>query len=244
MPAGAPRCTGNSIDGEMMSFLESRQQVAPQGIGKPLRRREDERFLTGAGKYADDMNLPGQAYAYVVRSPHAHARIARHRCRAGGRCAGCLGGPNGQRRGSGRAAADPAAAGAGEPARGAAQEPRRLAVLDRAAPGSGARQNPLCRRTGRCGHCRDIVAGDGCCRTPRGRVLPAARGHTVGGRAGAEGAARLGRARYQSLRRLRSRRQGSDRARLRRGGACRAAGDSDQPGDRRSDGVARGGRGL
>src|SRR6516164_9631860 len=59
-----------------MSFLESRQQVAPQGIGKPLRRREDHRFLTGAGKYADDMNLPGQTYAYVVRSPHAHARLA------------------------------------------------------------------------------------------------------------------------------------------------------------------------
>jgi carbon-monoxide dehydrogenase large subunit len=58
-----------------MSFLESRQQVAPQGIGKPLRRREDARFLTGAGKYADDMSLPGQVYAYVVRSPHAHARI-------------------------------------------------------------------------------------------------------------------------------------------------------------------------
>jgi len=59
-----------------MSFLDSREQVAPQGIGKPVRRREDARFLTGAGKYADDMNLPGQACAYVVRSPHAHARIA------------------------------------------------------------------------------------------------------------------------------------------------------------------------
>jgi carbon-monoxide dehydrogenase large subunit len=60
---------------EMTSFLESRQQVAPQGIGKPVRRREDARFLTGAGKYADDVNLSGQAYAYLVRSPHAHARI-------------------------------------------------------------------------------------------------------------------------------------------------------------------------
>src|SRR5215470_7991864 len=59
-----------------MSFLESRQQVAPQGIGKPVRRREDARFLTGAGNYADDVSLPGQAYAFVVRSPHAHARIA------------------------------------------------------------------------------------------------------------------------------------------------------------------------
>ncbi|MBO0735968.1 MAG: xanthine dehydrogenase family protein molybdopterin-binding subunit [Alphaproteobacteria bacterium] len=62
--------------GRSMSFLDSRQQVAPQGIGKPLRRREDARFLIGAGQYADDVNLPGQAYAYVVRSPHAHARIA------------------------------------------------------------------------------------------------------------------------------------------------------------------------
>src|SRR5215470_1733295 len=76
MPRGAPRCTATSSDGEMMSFLESRQQVAPEGIGKPLRRREDHRFLAGAGKYADDMNLPGQTYAYVVRSPHAHARLA------------------------------------------------------------------------------------------------------------------------------------------------------------------------
>src|SRR5262252_1403601 len=58
-----------------MPFLTSRRQVAPQGIGKPVRRREDARFLTGAGKYADDMSLPGQAYAYVVRSPHAHAKI-------------------------------------------------------------------------------------------------------------------------------------------------------------------------
>jgi carbon-monoxide dehydrogenase large subunit len=58
-----------------MSFLESRQQVAPRGIGKPVRRREDARFLTGAGNYADDTSLPGQAHAYVVRSPHAHARI-------------------------------------------------------------------------------------------------------------------------------------------------------------------------
>ena len=59
-----------------MSFLTSREQVAPQGIGKPVRRREDARLLTGGGHFADDMNLPGQAYAYMIRSPHAHARIA------------------------------------------------------------------------------------------------------------------------------------------------------------------------
>ena len=45
------------------------------GIGQPVRRREDRRLLTGRGRYSDDLNLPGQAYAVMVRSPHAHARI-------------------------------------------------------------------------------------------------------------------------------------------------------------------------
>jgi len=45
------------------------------GIGQPVRRREDLRFLTGNGRYSDDFTLPGQAYAVMVRSPHAHAVI-------------------------------------------------------------------------------------------------------------------------------------------------------------------------
>lgn len=45
------------------------------GIGQPVRRREDFRLLTGAGCYSDDFNCPGQAYAVMVRSPHAHAAI-------------------------------------------------------------------------------------------------------------------------------------------------------------------------
>jgi len=45
------------------------------GIGQPVRRREDLRLLTGKGRYSDDVNLPGQAYAVMVRSPHAHALI-------------------------------------------------------------------------------------------------------------------------------------------------------------------------
>src|SRR5437870_11235671 len=47
----------------------------PQTIGKPLPRKEDYRLLVGGGRYSDDINLPGQAYAVFVRSPHAHARI-------------------------------------------------------------------------------------------------------------------------------------------------------------------------
>jgi aerobic carbon-monoxide dehydrogenase large subunit len=44
-------------------------------IGQPVRRREDLRLITGNGSYADDVSLPGQAYAVMVRSPHPHARI-------------------------------------------------------------------------------------------------------------------------------------------------------------------------
>ena len=47
------------------------------GIGQPVRRVEDQRFITGNGRYTDDINQPGQAYGYVLRSPTAHARIAR-----------------------------------------------------------------------------------------------------------------------------------------------------------------------
>jgi aerobic carbon-monoxide dehydrogenase large subunit len=60
-----------------MSFLTSRTRSAPQGFGKPVPRREDGRLVTGQGCYSDDFNLPGQAYAQFVRSPHAHARILR-----------------------------------------------------------------------------------------------------------------------------------------------------------------------
>ncbi len=45
------------------------------GIGASVRRTEDLRFVRGSGKYTDDMNLLGQAYAYILRSPHAHATI-------------------------------------------------------------------------------------------------------------------------------------------------------------------------
>jgi aerobic carbon-monoxide dehydrogenase large subunit len=47
------------------------------GIGDTVRRKEDLRLVTGRGTYSDDVNLPGQVYAAVVRSPHAHARISR-----------------------------------------------------------------------------------------------------------------------------------------------------------------------
>ena len=45
------------------------------GIGASVRRKEDQRFLLGKGRYTDDINVAGQTYAVFVRSPHAHAVI-------------------------------------------------------------------------------------------------------------------------------------------------------------------------
>jgi carbon-monoxide dehydrogenase large subunit len=49
--------------------------MSATGIGAPVRRKEDGRFLTGRGTYTDDINRPGQVYAYILRSPHAHAEL-------------------------------------------------------------------------------------------------------------------------------------------------------------------------
>jgi aerobic carbon-monoxide dehydrogenase large subunit len=46
-------------------------------IGAAVRRKEDQRFITGKGRYTADISRPGQSHAYFVRSPHAHARIKR-----------------------------------------------------------------------------------------------------------------------------------------------------------------------
>ena len=46
-----------------------------EGIGARVARKEDKRFITGAGRYVDDMVLPGMRHAVFVRSPHAHADI-------------------------------------------------------------------------------------------------------------------------------------------------------------------------
>ena len=48
---------------------------AATGIGASVKRREDLRFLTGAGTYTDDLNLPGQAYGVFLRSPHPRATL-------------------------------------------------------------------------------------------------------------------------------------------------------------------------
>lgn len=51
------------------------QAAQSHKIGQPVRRREDLRLLTGKGRFSDNVNLPHQVYAAMLRSPHAHARI-------------------------------------------------------------------------------------------------------------------------------------------------------------------------
>jgi carbon-monoxide dehydrogenase large subunit len=49
--------------------------MSETGIGARMLRKEDHRFITGKGRYTDDINMPGQAHAVFVRSPYAHAEI-------------------------------------------------------------------------------------------------------------------------------------------------------------------------
>src|SRR5215210_4506070 len=56
---------------------ELKPQTTPEvgGMGHSVKRKEDPRFIRGAGQYIDDLNLPGQLWLDIVRSPYAHARI-------------------------------------------------------------------------------------------------------------------------------------------------------------------------
>src|SRR5246500_5984509 len=45
------------------------------GMGHPIKRKEDLRFIQGKGNYIDDVRLPGMVYGHMVRSPYAHARL-------------------------------------------------------------------------------------------------------------------------------------------------------------------------
>jgi carbon-monoxide dehydrogenase large subunit len=55
--------------------LENALALQKYGVGQPVRRKEDDTLVRGKGKYTDDFNLPGQAYAWIVRSSQAHGVI-------------------------------------------------------------------------------------------------------------------------------------------------------------------------
>jgi carbon-monoxide dehydrogenase large subunit len=57
------------------SSLDNAIALQKYGVGQPVRRKEDDTLVRGKGKYTDDFSLPGQAYAWIVRSSHAHGII-------------------------------------------------------------------------------------------------------------------------------------------------------------------------
>src|SRR5579863_5966775 len=57
------------------SSLENAIALQKFGVGQPVRRKEDDTLVRGKGKYTDDFQLPGQVYAWIVRSSHAHGTI-------------------------------------------------------------------------------------------------------------------------------------------------------------------------
>src|SRR6185436_19624840 len=75
--AGSPVAIRGNSQQRMLKATTDLTRASNTGIGAPVPRVEDQRLLTGRGRYVDDMRLPNTAYAYVVRSPHAHARIVR-----------------------------------------------------------------------------------------------------------------------------------------------------------------------
>ena len=68
------------------------ERVKKFGIGQPVPRVEDPRFITGRGRFVDDIELPRQCHGVVVMSPHAHARIKRidtAKAKAAAACSPC-----------------------------------------------------------------------------------------------------------------------------------------------------------
>jgi len=59
----------------MTTEAEPRTSAAIGGMGHSVKRKEDPRFIRGQGEYIEDVNLPGQLWLDIVRSPYAHARI-------------------------------------------------------------------------------------------------------------------------------------------------------------------------
>jgi carbon-monoxide dehydrogenase large subunit len=56
-------------------FRSGGQDMGVEGIGASVVRKEDRRFITGKGRYVDDIKLLGMTYAHFIRSPHAHAKV-------------------------------------------------------------------------------------------------------------------------------------------------------------------------
>src|SRR5215472_7157215 len=78
--ASSCRCLSRSRFGAILTCVVRRvipckRSVMKFGIGQAALRKEDHRLLTGAGCYLDDIKLPHQAFAYILRSPRSQASV-------------------------------------------------------------------------------------------------------------------------------------------------------------------------
>ena len=73
------------------SSLENAIALQKYGVGQPVRRKEDDTLVRGKGKYTDDFVAPNQAYAWIVRSSHAHGVLRNIDTKAAGTMPGVLG---------------------------------------------------------------------------------------------------------------------------------------------------------
>ena len=139
-----------------------------EGIGASVVRKEDRRFITGKGRYVDDIKLQGMTHAHFIRSPHAHAKV---------KSIDVVGGD--EDAGRGRRADRPA-----DRRRQGRQPDLRLgdhlqgrhADEDGRVAGDGAGDRALRRTGGRGGDCRDQEPGPRRRRSGRGRLRGAAGG--------------------------------------------------------------------
>jgi carbon-monoxide dehydrogenase large subunit len=74
-----------------MNIQNTANSKSAYAIGQPVKRKEDAKLLRGQGRYTDDVNLPGQAYAFILRSTVAHGRIKSINTEAAKRMKGVLG---------------------------------------------------------------------------------------------------------------------------------------------------------
>ena len=238
-PAARSRQPGG-VRGRAKAFLktdpepEERAAMTMVRIGDAVRRGEDFRLLRGRGRYLDDVAAPGQARAFVLRSPHAHADI--RSIDSGAARARISGARRARHPDRGRSRGARARHGSG----GAADKARRrLAGLQDAAAAARPGARPHGRPGGRLHRRRDRGCGQGRRRADRRRLRAAARAGDGGRCARPRRPGGLGRQPRQRGLYPRGRRCGGDSGRVREGGSRRAPPGLRQPGDREPDGAAR-----
>ncbi len=200
------------------------------GIGAPLRRKEDRRFLTGRGRYVPDILRPQQLHAVFLRSPHAHAakswRSTKPALASPGVAAVYTAADI-----AGRLNGVPCAWGiAGKDGKPMKEPPH---------PPLAQRQGAPCRRSRGDGRRRPRGGGQERGRAGAGRLQACCRRSRRRRCGEARRAAALRRRSRQSLLRLGGRRQSGDRGRLRRGRSRRHDRSRQQPAGAQRDGIAR-----